>query len=411
MIESRIRWPLALLLVAVVARIVAALAVGGDFHFADEAIYLDAARRLAGGDGFATAYRRVPAYPVFLALLSFGVPVGLVFIRLAQAAVAGFGTLLVMALAERMIGRRAAIAAGLVYALDPLLVMAAGLLYPETVAALVLPLVILLALGGAERDSPGRSALAGGVLGVLALLRPVALVLPPVVAAWIALAAPARGTRRLVHVGALGLAFLLVLAPWTVRNWRVYGQLVPVAMAGTHTAPLQPADVARRGLLLPLARWVWTDPLTVLSRGGRQFLQFWELAPSRLTTDDPLRREQLNRRDPRLSVQPLFSRGLRDRVSAGSFGLELALALLGLVVVARRRWRQALLPLAVIVAFAAGYALFVAKLRYRMPVLPLVFVFTGAGVAAVHSFALGRLRPRGPASGIESPLRGGTSDP
>jgi hypothetical protein len=79
--------------------------------------------------------------------------------------------------------------------------------------------------------------------------------------------------------------------------------------------------------------------------------------------------------------------------------------------VARRRWRQALLPLGVIVAFAAGYALFVAKLRYRMPVLPLVFVFTGAGAAAVHSFVVGRLRARGPASGIESPLRGGTSDP
>jgi hypothetical protein len=395
MMESRIRWPLALLLVAVIARIGAALAIGGDFHFADEATYLDAARRLAGGGGFGTAYRKVPAYPVFLAALSFGMPASLGFIRLAQAVVAAFGALLVMALAERLVGPRAAIAAGLVYALDPLLVMASGLLYPETVAALVLPLVILLSLEAAEGDSLGRSALAGGLLGVLALLRPVALVLPPVVAAWIALAVPARTSRRLVHVGVLGLAFLCVLAPWTVRNWRVSGELVPVAMAGTQAAPLPPDEVARRGLLRPLARWVWTDPVAVLSRGGRQFLQFWELVPTRLTTDDPLKREQLNRRDPRLSVQPLFSRGLRDRVSAGSFGLELALALLGLVVVARRRWRQALLLLAVILAFAAGYALFVAKLRYRMPVLPLVFVFTGAGAAAVYSFALGIVRHRG----------------
>ena len=64
--ESRIRWPLALLLVAVIARVAAALAIGGEFHFADEAIYLDAARRLSGGDGFGAAYRKVPAYPVFL---------------------------------------------------------------------------------------------------------------------------------------------------------------------------------------------------------------------------------------------------------------------------------------------------------------------------------------------------------
>jgi hypothetical protein len=59
----------------------------------------------------------------------------------------------------------------------------------------------------------------------------------------------------------------------------------------------------------------------------------------------------------------------------------------GVVAVARTRWRQAVLPLALVLAYAAACALFAAKLRYRIPVLPLVFLFTGAGAAAVYSFA------------------------
>jgi hypothetical protein len=104
-----------------------------------------------------------------------------------------------------------------------------------------------------------------------------------------------------------------------------------------------------------------------------------------MTTDNAAQREALHRLDPRVSVEPLFSRELRDRVSAISFALELCLALVGIVVVARTQWRQVLLPVAVILAYAAGYALFAAKFRYRIPVLPLLFLFTGVGAAALYS--------------------------
>jgi hypothetical protein len=133
-----------------------------------------------------------------------------------------------------------------------------------------------------------------------------------------------------------------------------------------------------------MTRWAWRDPAAVLSRVTRQFAQFWELVPTRMTTDNPVQRERLHQRDSRLSVEPLFSRRLRDLVSAGSFSLELFLALVGVIVVGRTRWRQALLLVAVIVTYAVGYALFVAKLRYRIPILPLLFLFTGAGAAAAY---------------------------
>jgi hypothetical protein len=39
----------------------------------------------------------------------------------------------------------------------------------------------------------------------------------------------------------------------------------------------------------------------------------------------------------------------------------------------------------VILAYAAGHALFVATLRYRITVMPLVFLFTGVGAAGMLS--------------------------
>lgn len=379
-----VSWGVVLLALALVARIGAVLTMGSGFHFADEAIYVDTARRLSDGVGFGVEYQQVPGYPVLLLLLSLGLFDQLPYLRAAQAIVAAFGTLLVFQLANRMFGHRAAVAAGLVYALDPLLVIASGLLYPEASAAVLLTAIVLIAVGAAERDAVGRSALAGALLGLLVLLRPVALVLPPIVGGWIAVTAATRPTRKAAHLGALCLTLVLVLTPWTARNYRIHGRLVPPATAGIHTAPVPAEEVAEGGLVVSMSRWAWRHPAALLSRVTRQFAQFWELMPTRMTTDDPVKRGRLHERDSRLSVRPLFSRRLRDLVSAGTFSLELILALAGVAVVGRTRRGYTLLLLGVILAFAVGYAIFVAKLRYRIPILPLVFLFSGAGAATAY---------------------------
>jgi CHASE2 domain-containing sensor protein len=74
--------------------------------------------------------------------------------------------------------------------------------------------------------------------------------------------------------------------------------------------------------------------------------------------------------------------------------LEFALALVGLVLLWRKRPSAALLISTVTVTFALGYALFVAKLRYRIPILPLVFVLAGIGAWQLAANALA-LTPRG----------------
>lgn len=385
----------AIVLVALLLRVVAAVALGNGFHFADEVGYADAARRLLAGEGFAETYSRVPGYPALLALLGAPAPSTVLWLRLAQAVVAALGAAVTFVAADRLLGPAAATAAAIIYAMDPLLVVAAGLLYPEAIAAVLLVAVVLVGWEAARRDSPVRAAFAGSLLGLLALFRPVALVVVPVVAAWVLLATDARPARRALHAILVGLACLFVLAPWTYRNYRVHGRLIPVSLAGTRGGSVSPDEIEQSGMAGALVDKARAEPLTLASRMAREFGHFWELVPSRLVTDDPATREALHRADPRLPVQPAFSRSLRDAVSAASFGIELLLALGGLVLLWRHRRREAILLAAVVLAYALGHSLFVGRLRYRITVLPLVFLFAGAAASALHGAIRARLAQRG----------------
>ncbi len=377
------RTVIALVAIALVLRIVTALVLGNELYFADEATYVDAARRLSSGEGFAAQYSNVPAYPALLTMLSASVATSVVWLRVAQAVVTAFGAGLTFTLAQRLFGRTAAIATAGIYALDPLLVVAAGLLYPEAIAATLMVAMVLAACEAVRRNSIAASTLTGALLGLLALFRPVALAVVPVVVLWIALNIGGRSSRRGLHGSVVALVCLLVLAPWTYRNYLIHGRLMPVSTAGTAIAPVTHGEIERRGLTASLLLKAWREPGVLATRMTREFGHFWELAPERLMTDDSVRRQALHNRDRRLPTQPMFDRSLRDLVSAASFGVELILALAGLVLLWRAHRREAVLLASIVLAYAVGYALFLGKLRYRIPILPLVFLCAGVGASAL----------------------------
>lgn len=382
-------------MLAIATRLVAALALGGKLYFADEAVYLDAARRLLAGEGYAAAYANVPAYPVILAALAAPWPASVLLVRCAQALVAGAGAALLVALGTAVVGAPAALVAAFLYAIDPLLAVTSGLLYPETIAAMVLTAAVLAVWVAARDDRLAAAALAGVLLAIMVQCRPVAFVLLPLLALWIAATAAGSATRRALHAATLVACCLVALAPWAARNERVHGSLVPADTPGVRGAPVAKAEIADRGLAAAVLRRTWQDPLAVVSHVGFEFGHFWEFYPTRLATDDPVHRAQLHDADPRLPSTPSFPTALRDWASALSFGVELALALVGLGVTWRRQRIAATLLLGVPLAYALGYALFVAKLRYRISVMPCVLLFAGAGVTTLARPLLGRWR--GPA--------------
>jgi 4-amino-4-deoxy-L-arabinose transferase-like glycosyltransferase len=396
---------LGLLVAALLARLAAALLLGGAFHFVDEAIYVDAAARLRSGAGLGADYTHVPGYPAFLAIIGAVVGNGILPLRLAQAAMAALGCLLCFDLARRMGGNRAGLAAAGLYAFDPLLVMSAALLYPEAAAGLVLSASLLAAWEAVARDRLSAVVVAGLLLGVIALFRPVGLILAPVMLAWVGLVPKRPWGRRVAHATLFGLAWAAALLPWTYRNYRIHGRLVPVATAGTARVPVIGKQLDQLGLAGAVTKAARRDPVAFARRTVREFGGFWELYPTRLKTDDSTERAEFSQRDPRLTSAPVLQRSLRDVVSAVSFGIELALAAIGLLVGWKTRRRETVWLVTTVLAFALGYALFYGKLRYRIPILPVMFAFAGLGAAAIPSHVRRRAPPN-PDHGFEprSPL-------
>lgn len=371
--------------IAALARVVAAIALGDRLHFIDEAIYLDAARHLLAGDGYGAGYANVPGQPLLLAVLAAPWPTSIALVRVAHAFLVGsLGVLLLHALGVRTVGRTATRAALVLYAVDPLLVVAGGLLYPEAAAAVILAGALLATVVATRTDRLASSATSGVLLGAVVLLRPVALVLGPLLIAWLVAFGPRAGARRAAHGLVIALACTAVVAPWLLGNLRTEGAALPSTFRGMEHAPVAADDIARDGLATSIVRKAWIDPLALASHAATELAHFWELYPTRLATDVADHRATMHAADPRLPTDSSFRPGLRDTVSMIASGIELTLALAGMVLGWRRHRVAVALLAGAALAYGLGYALFVAKLRYRITVLPEVFLLAGLAVAALR---------------------------
>ena len=394
------RWILpGLLAAAVASRIAAALLAGGSsFRFVDEALYADAAEHLRAGAGLPAYAADAPGYPIFLALLGLVAPGGVLALRVAQGMVVAVGALLCFELGRRLGGRPAGLTAAALFSLDPLLVVSSALLYPEATAGLLLTGALLLAWEAVRRERASLLALAGLLLGFFTLFRPTGLALAPVMTGWIGTAPGQTWSRRAARAAVLIGAWSLPLIPWAHRNYQAYGSLLPIS-SQIRSVPVIGAEIGRIGVPGAIVTAVKRDPPGFTSRTLREFAHFWELYPTRLVTDDGERRESFAKQDPRLSAALLVRRSARDLVSALSFGLELSLAIIGIVFAWRHRRREALWLVGVALSFALGYAVFHGKLRYRIPILPIVLAFAGLGAASLGA----RLRQPRPRRAAEDP--------
>jgi Dolichyl-phosphate-mannose-protein mannosyltransferase len=193
------------------------------FFTLDAGGYVALARDLRGGyvdprsELFALGLMRTPGYPVFASLLlrATGSVVSVVF---AQIALSLATVVLVYFLARRMFGARAARAAALALAIDPVTAIYVNQLQPET-------LFTLLVVGAtvtwwiAGRDGSVAPALAtGALLGLAVLTRPIGVALPVVF-----LALVTRSRVRTKLAAALLLPFIVVVGGWIGRNAAVTG--------------------------------------------------------------------------------------------------------------------------------------------------------------------------------------------
>ena len=209
----------------------------------DEREYLALAQGIATGRGFTYGqvpdagttqqFGRAPAYPVFLAAIGAGraadADAAPVAVKVAQSVVGAAGVWLIGWLAARLAGPAAGAAGAAIAAVYPPLVWICAYVLTEALySTLALATVALLdvALDRGSRRSGAITAAAGIATGLCILVRPAMVFFVPLAAAW--LARHARRAAPLVFI----VATFAVVAPWTIRNVRVYDRFVFVASEG-----------------------------------------------------------------------------------------------------------------------------------------------------------------------------------
>ncbi len=393
------------------------LAVPHAIAFPDEKQYLNIAGNFLAGEGLTVTVdsstdqmlhvhllmHRVPVYPLVLALLT-KLGLGYEGIRATQAALGALAAVMVWLLARELASERAARIAGLLAAVDPFSVYFTGLFLSETLFVLLFVTCwyyVVRAWREAGSSEPASrwiaSSLVAGLLGAAAALtRSEALpVLALAPAAWL-IVGPARAKGLLASCLIL-LALAVGLSPWVALNYRrtyredtggriilatcnvgasLYEAVGPFATGGPNKqntawpeeATLLAGDEAAfdRCLLDKSLAYMRHDPARTLRLAGVKFLRTWNLFPNF---------------EPERTTRRMW-------ISAGFMVPVCLAALLGLWALRRRRelvW--VLLP---VVVWTLVHMVFVGSVRYRVPMMPLVFILSGAGAAWLWSL----LRPR-----------------
>jgi Dolichyl-phosphate-mannose-protein mannosyltransferase len=237
---------------AFVVRVVYMFAVAGPIGaVGDSSYYYYASNLMAQGRGYSEPFTLMfhgqlvptalhpPLWPAVLAVVSLftapGTGVGhlgglaLDLHRVLGCAVGAVVVVLVGLLGRRIGGWRVGLVAAALAALYPRFIVLDAVLSSEGPFSAIVCVMLLMAYRFAERPTRARALGLGALVGLAALTREEALLFVPIFLVPVAWRA---GPSRLQFASLAVLGTLVVILPWTVRNYVDFHEFVPVANSG-----------------------------------------------------------------------------------------------------------------------------------------------------------------------------------
>jgi hypothetical protein len=318
--------------------------------------------------------------------------------------------------------RREALVAALLLAVWPTQVYAATHVQAVAFTAATIPWMIALFSRGTRTGAP-VPWLAYSLVAVLAsLTEPTLLPLTVLSGLMILLWSVFPWRVRIRNAAVLAGCALLVLGPWTARNWAVHGELMPVKSTfwvnvwkgandhATGTDRLPIPEQQRRELM---RSFFSLRPRTDQADHEHQYDILSELQRAELTGRSEVEREGLfeawatawiaenPKRYLELCMVRLYKTLWIDwdnpksysMVYAASRSVLLGLSLLGLVSAIRRRWRL-LYPLALLASCIALHMLTLTAARFGIQLEPVQFAFAAAALVSLATLAQSRFAAR-----------------
>jgi len=396
----RYRWLTAIVLIALGIRLGAVLSMPAGINWRDGVEYDSYAASLISEHaylnqwGYPSAYRP-PGYPVFLVLTGRN-PAAT---RTVQAILGAATVLLVYAASVKILGRREALLAAAITALYPLYIYAAGTYYPAVLLTLFMSGIFLLLIRARRGSSSIMAFWAGVLAGLMALTKGSCLPALGLAAVWLAMekrpgmeeserSGNGSSIRNRLRPAVIFLIPILVITgSWGIRNYLALGSFQPLSTNSGYNFwlgnyPGVKADTGNRKL--PGQR---EEELSIRkSHQGevetsraflRRGLEYVRNDPGRFIRLSAAKAINLFRFYP----SPM-SRDLKwweKLASALSYGAVLIPGVYFLVKNIRQS-PEARLILLILIGYTVVHALFISKVRLRLPVDILLIISAAGGI-------------------------------
>ncbi len=386
------------------------------FYFSDTRHYDNAARSILAGEGFGEKYYRSPLYPVLMAGVYAVFGKSFVAMRIFESCSGVLLCYLIFLMGRRLVNVRVGLIASGIAACFPHFIVLCGILYSTNTFTVLLACASLFLIRAVQRKS-FPDVLWGAVFSALAALTiPAMIFILPFWLLWIVVFLSKKLGQNLVFVGLYILVFIVVLTPWTWRNYLKYDRLIIVRPLPIKVLPdlsdKESQDRKIQNGFKDVAEYMkdhpngtkddnipntlkhyLRDPFGAIKYAAGEMLHYWALYPDRLNTQSMQFRQKIHAKDSRMVVQNYDIWSYVRIVSIIVMLPIFILALYGLFLSLPPK-RETVLFLLTIFSMALGYSLIYAEVRYRIPSEPYILLFTATGIDQMFKY-IGKIRQRG----------------
>jgi len=425
---EKYRWPLAVFLAAFLIRLVYLVQYQSFPAFyqpmVDELWHLEWARDILNanfrGD---EAYFRGPLYPYLLAFFLAITGDSIFWSRFLQIIIASISAVFILHIGQRLISRKVGIIAAFAYAAYGTFIFYDTMFLIPVLFVFLILLAVYLMIRCRERLDPAPWLLTGLIMGLAAIARPNILVVLPLVMIWLYFEIPEKPEmkRRLLRPIIFLAAVLIPVFSVTLRNYLVTDEFILISSQGgvnfyignnpetegltmlmpeidldeslpwnEFTEATRQAAENETGHTLTAAGessfwtgkaldFIWHNPGKFIGTTFKKFVYLCLGFENSDQTDIYFNRKYSWVLTLLVWKSPIYF----------PFGLVLPLALLGMVHLWYQRKRLALLYI-FIIGYIPTIVLFLVTARHRLPIIPFLLIFAGAGAAALIDFIRGR---------------------
>jgi len=395
---------LAIILIILLLGFGYAILVSGRGLWSDERDFDTIAQNVVQGHGFSRVLgssvpmiRRVPLYPLFLALIyrtcghSFGA------VRVLQIFLVALTALIGYLVGRLILKGKLAFLSLLLIGLWPSLIVFSTRIMSEVLNTLLLSISILCLVMLVQRRSIMLAFVCGLLIGVTTLCKATTALFPIFVFLFLILVYPSK--KEALHHGLiLILAAAIAISPWTIRNYLQFKSFIPVQL-GVSPALWIGTDISKGGRWQGEAKMPHHQFSKVLREDHLYAEKFYLSEAIKNIKENPagylillVKKVGGFWRRPSVGVVEKF--GLKKILIRGSnyllHYLALVFGIIGSLLVVKRKILLAYPLILIIFYYTLMYTLLFGIPRYHIPVLPMLIVLATYG----FSRTLARFGPK-----------------